>query len=69
MVPAPQGEPIYNNQLLYFELLNRIKRTSMDLRDVGQLAKDLRVSQWDVDDSVVGKGRERVKRGDLLSST
>lgn len=40
----------------------------MDLRDVGQLAKDLRISQGDIDDSVMCEGREGVKRGDLLAS-
>lgn len=41
----------------------------MDLVQVGQFTKDWRKTQWDVDHTVVGQGREQVDNGGFVTTT
>jgi len=71
IIPAPHGLPENeaDHQNSSEPKIARLSHTSVNLLKVCQLRERLLVSQWNVDDTVVGEDAQGVKNGHFLSTS
>ena len=66
-MPAPQGDP-KSERLDRATEYGKSRRTTVDLIEVGQLSEGVLITHRDVEDPVVGEGRQGVESRGFLTS-